>query len=367
MDRERAARIALALTPGVGAARLDLLVKAFGSGYGALEAPLARLRATPGVTLALATAVAAQTIGEAERAIERTAAQGGVVLLPDDPDFPKVLRDIPDPPTLLFARGRRELLGRPALAVVGSRDHTPYGGEVCRAIAAHAAGAGVVVVSGMARGLDALAHGAALDGGGDTIGVLGNGLGVIYPAANRSLYERVSERGLLLTEFPPGEKPNAGSFPRRNRLIAGLARATVIVEAAAGSGALITAGAALDQGGDVIAVPGPITSPTSVGCNRLIRDGAAPLTELEDLHGYFPEIRTWPAETAVGGGALRELPATLSLAERELAAALGRTSLPADALAERLGRPPAVVLAQLGMLEIAGVVERSPFGVFRRV
>ena len=120
-------------------------------------------------------------------------------------------------------------------------------------------------MSGMARGLDAVAHAAALDAGGGTIGVLGNGLGVIYPAANRALYERVAARGLLLTEFPPGERPHAGSFPRRNRLISGLARVTVVVEAAVGSGALITAGTALDQGREVMAVPGPITSPVSAG------------------------------------------------------------------------------------------------------
>ncbi len=160
---------------------------------------------------------------------------------------------------------------------------------MARALAWGAASAGLAVVSGMARGLDAVAHTAALDSGGATIGVLGNGLGVIYPTANRVLYQRVAANGLLLTEFPPGERPTAGSFPRRNRLISGLARVTVVVEAAEGSGALITAGTALDQGREVMAVPGNITSPSSVGANRLIRDGAEPLLSSDDLLAHYPE------------------------------------------------------------------------------
>ena len=174
---------------------------------------------------------------------------GGRALLATDPEFPALLRHIPDPPPVLFALGDLGLLDRPAVAIVGSRDHSAYGAEVCRERSpGRPPPAGLVVVSGMARGLDAVAHAAALDAGGATIGVLGNGLGVIYPAANRALYQRVAADGLLLTEFPPGERPHVGSFPRRNRLISGLARVTVVVEAAEGSGALITAGAALDQG-----------------------------------------------------------------------------------------------------------------------
>ena len=175
------------------------------------------------------------------------------VLAPDDPRFPPALRQIPDAPTLLFAAGNLDLLCRTAVAIVGSRSHTRYGGEACRHFAGGLARAGVVVVSGMARGIDALAHGAALDVGGGTVGVLGNGLGVVYPAANRALYERVLREGCLLTEHAPGERPNAGSFPRRNRMISGLARATIVVEARERSGALITADCALGQGHDVLA------------------------------------------------------------------------------------------------------------------
>jgi DNA processing protein len=218
----------------------------------------------------------------------------------------------------------------------------------------------------MARGLDAVAHSAALDSGGTTLGVLGNGLGVVYPAANRSLYERVAQEGLLVTEFPPGERPTVGSFPRRNRLISGLARVTVVVEAAAGSGALITAGMALDQGREVMAVPGNITSSVSVGANRLIRDGAAPLLEPRDLLHHFQEVAGAKTAEAVFSTA-RALPDTLSAEERRLAGLFHSDSIHPDELATRFGRPVGEVLGLLCGLEIAGVVEQRPGRVFRRL
>jgi DNA processing protein len=219
----------------------------------------------------------------------------------------------------------------------------------------------------MARGLDAIAHTAALDSGGTTIGVLGNGLGVIYPSANRKLYERVSATGLLLSEFPPGERPHVGSFPRRNRLISGLARVTVVIEAAAGSGALITAGTALDQGRDVMAVPGNITSSVSVGTNRLIRDGAAPVLEPGDLLQHFPELVPQPPGKSVVQGDPDPLPGTLSPAERELVVLVGSEPVHPDELADRCCRPIGEVLGILSGLEIAGILEQGPGRVFRRV
>ncbi len=237
---------------------------------------------------------------------------------------------------------------------------------MCRTVSAAAAEAGIVIVSGMARGLDAVAHTAALDAGGATIGVLGNGLGVIYPAANRVLYERVARAGLLLTEFPPGERPTVGSFPRRNRLISGLCRVTVVIEAAVGSGALITAGAALDQGREVMAVPGNITSLVSAGSNRLIRDGAAPVLEPADLLQHFPEIATVPSRTAIEP-ASRPLPEALSPEERELAGLLGPKAVHPDELAIRFSRPIGEVLGLISGLEIAGVIEQCPGRLFRRL
>jgi DNA processing protein len=358
---ERAAYIALALTPGIGSARLQNLLAACGSSIGALTAPAAFLGTVPGISAAAASTIKERRVADGERVLAAAAKAGVSVLTPTDPGFPAQLREIPEPPELLFAVGRMELLERPAVAIVGSRDHTAYGAQVCTMIGGGAARAGLVVVSGMARGLDAVAHVAALDAGGASIGVLGNGIGVIYPAANRELYERMSTEGLLLTEFPPGERPHAGGFPRRNRLISALARVTVVVEAAPGSGALITAGTALDQGRDVLAVPGPITSRTSGGANALIRDGAHPLLELNDLFQFFGEARpdTCPAHSAE-----RALPADLDPQERALAELLSGGERQLDALALSARRSVADVLSLLASLEIQGLVERRPGNVF---
>jgi DNA processing protein len=287
------------------------------------------------------------------------------VLLPGDPEFPEILTRIPDMPLVLFAAGDLSLLGRPAVAIVGSRDHSGYGEEVADRVGRAAGAAGIVVVSGMARGLDAVAHSAALDVGGSSIGVLGNGLGVIYPAANRRLYERMQRDGLLLTEFPPGERPVAGSFPRRNRLISGLARVTVVVEAAEGSGTLITVGTALEQGRDVMAVPGPITSRTSVGTNRLIRDGAEPLLEMTDLLAHYPECGGGVApEAAPGTSFTREtrplpIPDDLPAAEHRLALALRTGPQDFDGLIRLAGLPAAEALAALSALELRGLVRQG--------
>jgi DNA processing protein len=367
MDTERLAYLALVQVPGLGPARLQSLLEAFHSPLGAHSAPFAFLSAIPGISGACATAIKAVPLSAGARLIEAADRLGARVLIPDDPAFPALLRTIPDPPPVLFALGNLEVLARPALAVVGSREHTAYGGAVARTVAAQAARAGMAVVSGMARGLDAVAHGAALDAGGTTVGVLGNGLGVIYPAANRALYERVAEHGLLLSEFPPGERPHAGSFPRRNRLISGLARATLVVEAAVGSGALITAGTALDQGRDVLAVPGPITSAVSSGCNRLIRDGAAPYLEPVDLFALYPELEFVPEEPVGGAATVRPLPDTLTADERRVAELLGEEPVHVDALAARAGKHVGVLLALLCALELQGLVEQHPGRLFRRV
>ena len=368
MDDARAAWLALAMVPGIGPSRFDSLLAAFETPLGALSAPFEFLRAVPGMSAAAATAVRAASLDEGRRLLGTAERYGGCVLLPPDPEFPALLRTLPDAPTALFAQGDLALLTHPAVAVVGSRDHTSYGAEVCRRIAWAAAEAGVVVVSGMARGLDAVAHAAALDAGGRTIGVLGNGLGVVYPAANRRLYDRVRASGLLLTEFPPGEKPSAGSFPRRNRIISGLARVTLVVEASGTSGALITAGTALDQGREVMAVPGSITSECSIGCNRLIRDGAALLLEERDLLEHYPDA-TAPegARPIAARGPVTPLPDALGEVERLVAELIDGGPAEVDDLVSRAGLPAAAVVAALSGLEIAGIVVQQPGRRFRRV
>ncbi len=367
MDRQRAAYVALALTSGIGPSRLQAILEACQTATGAFSAPFAFLRSIPGLSPAAASAIAGGSVAPGVRALEETERLGGRVLILDDLEYPTLLRHIPDAPPVLFVQGDLTLLDRPGVAIVGSRDHSAYGGDVARALGWGAASTGLVVVSGMARGLDAVAHAAALDAGGPTIGVLGNGLGVVYPSANRELYQRVAEGGLLLTEFPPGERPTAGSFPRRNRLISGLARVTVVVEAAAGSGALITAGTALDQGREVMVVPGNITTPQSVGANRLIRDGAAPLLGLEDLLAHFPEA----AVAGAGAEGLptppKALPDGIEAGARLVAGLLGADAVALEDLVVRAGRPPQELLAALCALEIAGVVEQGPGRVFRRV
>jgi len=358
--------VALALAPSIGPVRLRTLLDACNSPDGAFSAPFAFLCSLPGFSRAAATSVRSVRRADGEQAIRRTEAAGGQILVPDAPAFPAALRDIPDPPPLLFVIGEPALLERPAVAIVGSRDHSAYGAAVCCMVAERAARAGIVVVSGMARGLDARAHHAALDAGGTSIGVLGNGLGVIYPAANRALYDRMRRRGLLVTEFAPGERPHAGSFPRRNRLISGLARVTVVIEAAAGSGTLITVDSALAQGREVMAVPGAITSAVSVGTNRLIRDGATPLLELDDLLAFYPDAEPIAASpNAALDTETPPLPDDLSEDERVLAVLLAEP-LHLDELAGRAGRPVGSVLATLSGLEVRGVVRQDPGQRFRR-
>jgi DNA processing protein len=367
MDDERLAYLTLAQVPGLGPTRLQTLLDACHTPLGAHSAPFAFLCNLPGITCACATAIKETPLHAGRDLVAAAERAGARILVPKDADFPAPLRTIPDPPPLLFALGNLALLERPALAVVGSRDHTAYGEAVARTLAGRAARAGLAIVSGMARGLDAVAHAAALDVGGGTIGVLGNGIGVVYPAANRALYERVAERGLLLTEFPPGERPHAGSFPRRNRLISGLARVTIVVEAAIGSGALITAGTALDQGREVLAVPGPITSAVSSGCNRLLRDGATPYLEPVDLLQYYPEAMLTPDDPAEPASAPAALPDTLSPVERRVAELLGSEPEHLDHLIERAGRPVGELLAVLCALELQGLVEQRPGRLFCRV
>jgi DNA processing protein len=373
--------VAIAMTPGIGPHRLATLLQACSSSLGAHSAPFAFLCGLPGFSRAAATAVREARVEEGYRLLRQAEEMGGGVMTPQDGEYPALLRTIGEPPPVLFLLGAVGLLDRPAVAIVGSRDHSLYGAEVCRTLATAVARQGIVLISGMARGLDAVGHLAAMDAGGGTIGVLGNGLGVVYPAANRALYERVAAEGLLLTEFPPGERPSVHTFPRRNRLISALARATVVVEAAVGSGALITAEAALDQGRDVLAVPGNITSHTSVGTNRLIRDGAVPVLEAGDVLGLYPEAggadRAGEAEqTGVlssGGTTNRrtdeppEADLTLTSTEQRILGVLGSGPALVDELAARAEVPVPEALAALFTLELAGRVEQWSGGLFARV
>lgn len=366
---QRSAWLALASVSGLGPSRLACLLSACETPLGAISAPFAFLRAIPGLSTATAHAVRAARPEAGRRLLDQTAALGALVILPGEPVYPARLTELADPPLALFLLGEVGLLQRPAVAVVGSRDHTAYGADACRLVVAAASSAGLVVVSGMARGIDALAHAGALESGPGTIGVLGNGLGVIYPAANRQLYERVARQGLLLTEFPPGDRPRVHNFPRRNRLISGLAHVTVIVEAAHGSGALITAQCALEQGRDVMAVPGPITSPRAEGTNALLRDGAHPFLIADDLWAHYPALqpaaRSTPLNTA-NTAAASTLPDDLGPIERHIAELIGVEARHVDEVVASIERGAGETLALLTALELRGVVEALPGGRYKR-
>lgn len=200
-----------------------------------------------------------------------------------DPAYPPLLREIKDPPEKLYYAGDLSLLATRCVAVVGSRKFTAYGRRIAAKVAGRLAACGVTVVSGMAIGIDGISHRSALEAGGKTIAVLGNGLDVMYPAANRDLKKDIIETGLLLSEYPPGMRGTKYTFPQRNRIISGLSEATVVVEAGLNSGSLITATLANEQGRPVYGVPGNIDAVTSIGVNMLIRDGAQPLVAVDDL------------------------------------------------------------------------------------
>jgi len=255
------------------------------------------------------------------------------------PGYPELLRQLVDAAPLLFVSGRVEALSKTGVAIVGARAATVYGLRVARDLGRELARAGVLVVSGLARGIDGAAHEGALEAGGETVAVAACGPERIYPPEHRGLARRICQRGAIITEFPPGAPPRARHFPLRNRLISGLCRLTIVVEARERSGSLITARHALDQSREVMAVPGPIHVPTSWGPNRLIRDGAAPVLEVDDvlreLRWNPPEASEQSRASAPGGV---EVPPEENGVAGEILEALAREPLTRDELASRLGR-----------------------------
>ncbi|WP_438446821.1 DNA-processing protein DprA [Gorillibacterium sp. sgz5001074] len=223
------------------------------------------------------------------------------------PEYPELLSETGQPPWVLYSRGRRELLDKPCIAVVGTRTPTIYGKRAAERFARDLSEAGVCVVSGLARGIDGAAHQSALHGSGSTIAVLGCGIDVIYPREHASLYHNIAEKGLILSEYPPGMSGAPGMFPQRNRIIAGVSLGTLVVEAALQSGSLITADLALEESRDVFAVPGPLTSPKSAGTNRLIQKGAQLVTGAHDLMAEYKHIVGQGQHLSPERGGCREL------------------------------------------------------------
>lgn len=283
----------------------------------------------------------------------KSARESGLLAVPwFDTRYPSLLREIPDPPVVLWVAGLASSLNRTAVAIVGSRRAAPASIHVARRLAQGLADAGLVVVSGLARGVDGAAHQGALDAGGATVAVLGCGADVVYPRDHRALADNVRKQGAIVSEFPPGTEPLAHHFPLRNRIISGLCRAVIVIEASERSGSLITARAALDQGRDVLAVPGNVASGQHCGCHALIKDGAALVETVEDvLH-----CLGWAAGPSSGAGSHRKLNTDSKL---EAAMAVGETYT-VDELAARTGLAGPALLAELGALEVAGIVGRAP-------
>jgi DNA processing protein len=275
--------------------------------------------------------------------------------IPSDTVYPPALLDLTTPPSPLWAIGDWSMTVGPVVAIVGTRRSTAYGERVTRELAGTLARAGACIVSGMALGIDAVAHRAALEAGGRTIAVLGTGVDIVYPRAHRSLYAEIASRGLLLSELPPGAHSHRGSFPNRNRIIAALANVTIVVEAPHKSGALNTSKHATDLGRDVAAVPGPIDSLCSSGTNELIRDGAIVIATVEDAMALLG--LTMP---------VRSRPPLDSEAEQRVWTELARGAATLDTLCARSGLPVNECLAAVTALELRGAIECALTGEIRK-
>ncbi len=345
--------IALSLLPQSSAALAGGLTAARGD-------PEAALRALAGFE-------ARARLEEAARLRDSLPGRGLSILTPDGEGYPHLLREIADPPPALYVRGEILADDDPAVALIGSRQATPYGLAVARYLGEELGRGGVTVISGLARGIDAAAHQGLLQApSGRGLAVLGCGLDRIYPPEHRQLGEALAARGALISEFPPGTAPLPRNFPQRNRLISGLARAVVVVQAAAGSGSLITARLALDQGREVFAVPGPITASSSQGSNELIHQGARPVATARDIVEEFP--------AAVRGLVARRLavrrsgpPPDLTPAEGEVWKELDPAEpRGVDALAAATGLGVTDLVAALLGLEIRGLAQALPGGRYIR-
>ena len=359
---ELGAWLRLLEAPFVGREAARRLLAAFGSAQAVLAATAAARREVVGATQAAsldsASAELEALIATSVAWLAAAASERRSVLTLGDPLYPRALLDSADPPLLLYVQGRVELLSANAVAVVGSRNPTRQGLDNAGAFARHLSQAGLVVVSGMALGIDAAAHEGALDGSGGTIAVVGTGLDRVYPKRNLALARRIAEQGAIVSEFALGTPPLPQHFPMRNRIIAGLSQGTLVVEAALKSGSLSTARLALESNREVFAIPGSIHSPQSRGCHALIRQGAKLVESAEDiLEELRPGSRRAPVDDA-----------TPDLESVDpLLAALGFDPATLDALAARTGWSASALNIRLLELEMDGQVARLPGQLFQRI
>jgi DNA processing protein len=348
VEAEAAYWLTISRVPHVGPVRIERLVRRFGSLSNAWEAPADALRAVI-EPRPLAELLSTRGTTDPHRELERIARMGIRVLFPGHPSYPRLLAEISGRPSILYVRGELATADEKAIGIVGTRRATPYGRQLAERIAGELAQAGVTVISGLARGIDAVAHRAALDAGGRTIAVLGSGPDVIYPAEHRRLAEQILDAGAIVTEQPPGAKPDAQNFPARNRIISGMSVGVVVVEAPTRSGALITATFAADQGREVFVVPGSVLMPSSEGTNALLRDGAR---IVRDGHDVLEDLGL--DASGVDGTMQVELP--LSTNEQALFAVVRDEPKHIDELADETGLPAGAVSALLLTMELKGLV-----------
>lgn len=359
-DQERADWLRLEQAPGVGRRSARLLLERFGSPHAIFNAGHAALAAQVGPARAQALCAPASpaTAALVEATCAWLAEPGHHLLTLHDTAYPEALANIPDPPLLLYINGSPGLLAQPALAIVGSRNASAQGKASAAAFAQALSDAGLVVVSGLALGIDAAAHEGALRGPGSTIAVIGTGPDRTYPARNQALARRIAAEGCIVSEYPLGTPVRAGNFPRRNRIISGLSAGVLVVEAAAESGSLITASLAADQGREVFALPGSIHSALSKGCHKLIRDGAR---LVETASEVLEAMRVSPLALA------RPAARAVSAHQAALLAALGHGPIGFDTLLAHTGSDAASLNSELLMLELGGLLERLPGAMFQQV
>jgi len=343
--------VGFTLIKGIGAVRLQALIQHFGDLESAWRAAPADLAEAGLGAKVIERVVQAREKVDLEKIWEQIARQGIKILTWEDEAYPSRLKEIDQPPPVLYIRGEYLPEDVFAVALVGTRRVTPYGRQITEEIAGFLAANGMTVVSGLARGVDAIAHTAALKAGGRTLGILGSGVDKIYPPEHRALAEQMMERGALISDYAPGTPPEASNFPPRNRIISGLSLAVVVVEAGETSGALITAEFAAEQGREVFAVPGSILAPQSKGTNKLIQQGALPLLNASDLMQALNLTRVGEQKAA-----RKALPT--DAVEAQLLAALGEQPVHGDELRNQTGLPIEKVSATLTLMELKGMVRQ---------
>jgi DNA processing protein len=364
--------LALALTPGLGARMAGKLLREFGSPAAVFNASLTALEAQR-LPAAVAQAIhGKRPLSLAAKELAQAEAAGCRLLTWDEPEYPARLREIYDPPPLLYVLGNVELLSRHLISIVGARRPTPYGNQMAERLARDLAERGLVVVSGLARGIDASSHKGSLSAAaGATIGVLGCGIDVVYPKENKKLFAEMQQRGAIISEFPMGTFPAPQNFPIRNRIIAGMGLGVVVVEGEQYSGSLITARLAMEFGREVFGVPGNATQPSSFGPNQLIKQGAKLVTSWEDVVEELPtpvRAELVPVEAASAAERASLVQQSLAPNERPLYELLGTDEARhVDELVELSGLTSSEVLAALFDLELKGVIRQLPGKQFLKV